>query len=237
VYGGTDGIITIFAVFAGVTGASLSAGVLFILGFATLLADAVSMSVSDYLSSTADGELQHTDKLKLMKEYDADPFTAQNRLRQIFRGKGFSDEETESLVKLVFPNREMVSDLLMHHAEETEESAHDARASALWTFIAFVSFGLVPLAVESALMNLADDVMGPSMKFWAGSLLTLCTLFGLGAIKASFVQGNAIKSGMQVMAVGGFAAFVAYYCAYILASIQTTTPEAAATGKLQLPKQ
>jgi len=220
-------------VFAGVMGASLSAGVLFILGIATLLADAVSMSVSDYLSSTADGEMQQTEKLKMMKEYDSDPFTAQNQLRHIFRGKGFSEEETETLVKLIFPNREMVSDLLMHHITQHEELSQDPRASALWTFIAFVFFGLIPLAVESVLMNTADDVLGPSSKFWTGSLLTLCTLFMLGAVKASFVQGNRIKSGCQVMAVGGFAALLAYFCAYFLASIQQPTEHANAAVKPQ----
>ena len=39
IYGGLDGIITTFAIVAGVAGASLSAGVVLILGFANLIAD------------------------------------------------------------------------------------------------------------------------------------------------------------------------------------------------------
>lgn len=50
VYGANDGLITTFAIVAGVTGASLSATVVLILGFASLLADGFSMATSDYLA-------------------------------------------------------------------------------------------------------------------------------------------------------------------------------------------
>lgn len=49
VYGANDGIITTFAVVAGVAGAGLSADVVVILGVANMLADAFSMGVSDFL--------------------------------------------------------------------------------------------------------------------------------------------------------------------------------------------
>ena len=50
IYGANDGIITTFAVVAGVAGASLSARTVIILGFANLLADGFSMGASNYLS-------------------------------------------------------------------------------------------------------------------------------------------------------------------------------------------
>lgn len=49
VYGALDGVITTFAVVAGVAGASLSARVVLILGIANLVADGVSMGASNYL--------------------------------------------------------------------------------------------------------------------------------------------------------------------------------------------
>ncbi len=48
VYGATGGIITTFAVVAGVAGASLSPKIVLILGLANLLADGFSMAVGDY---------------------------------------------------------------------------------------------------------------------------------------------------------------------------------------------
>lgn len=50
VYGSNDGLVTTFAVVAGVTGAALDNSVILILGFASLLADGASMAASDFLS-------------------------------------------------------------------------------------------------------------------------------------------------------------------------------------------
>jgi len=50
VYGANDGLITTFAIVAGVTGAGLSATVVLILGFSSLLADGFSMATSNYLA-------------------------------------------------------------------------------------------------------------------------------------------------------------------------------------------
>ena len=60
VYGANDGLITTFAIVAGVTGAGLSATVVLILGFSSLLADGFSMATSNYLAerTPAGGETQ-----------------------------------------------------------------------------------------------------------------------------------------------------------------------------------
>lgn len=50
VYGATDGIITTFAVVAGVAGGALSPKVALIIGAANLVADGLSMAVGNYLS-------------------------------------------------------------------------------------------------------------------------------------------------------------------------------------------
>lgn len=58
VYGANDGVVTTFAVVAGVVGADLPARVILLLGFANLFADGISMAASNVLSqrSKADGE-------------------------------------------------------------------------------------------------------------------------------------------------------------------------------------
>jgi vacuolar iron transporter family protein len=50
IYGANDGIITTFAIVAGVVGAGLSDRVILILGFANLLADGFSMGASNLLA-------------------------------------------------------------------------------------------------------------------------------------------------------------------------------------------
>ncbi|WP_435125306.1 VIT1/CCC1 transporter family protein [Halobaculum sp. D14] len=54
VYGANDGIVTTFAVVAGVAGAALDPGIVVVLGVANLLADGFSMGMSNYLSRRSD---------------------------------------------------------------------------------------------------------------------------------------------------------------------------------------
>ncbi len=64
VYGGIDGSVTTFAVVAGAIGASFSSSVILILGFANLMADGVSMALSNYLSNKSDRDLHSRTKFK-----------------------------------------------------------------------------------------------------------------------------------------------------------------------------
>ena len=60
VYGANDGIITSFAVVAGVAGARLEPRIVVILGFANLLADGFSMGASSFLSIRSDEDVRRT---------------------------------------------------------------------------------------------------------------------------------------------------------------------------------
>ena len=64
VYGANDGIITTFAVVAGVSGASLPMRTVLILGFANLLADGFSMGASNVLSIRSGQDLRAADGLE-----------------------------------------------------------------------------------------------------------------------------------------------------------------------------
>jgi vacuolar iron transporter family protein len=68
VYGAIDGIITTFAIVAGSLGASLSASIVLILGFANLFADGFSMAISNYLSVKSQKDI-----LKLHKHKHTHP--------------------------------------------------------------------------------------------------------------------------------------------------------------------
>src|SRR3989338_11679285 len=56
VYGANDGLVTTFAVVAGVVGANLPTTIILIVGFANLLADGFSMAASDYLGTKSECE-------------------------------------------------------------------------------------------------------------------------------------------------------------------------------------
>ena len=70
IYGANDGLITTFAVVAGVAGGGLSAKVVLIGGVANLLADGLSMGVGSYLSIRAHESVRASQSLP---EEESDP--------------------------------------------------------------------------------------------------------------------------------------------------------------------
>jgi VIT1/CCC1 family predicted Fe2+/Mn2+ transporter len=70
VYGANDGLITTFAVVAGVTGGALADRVVLIIGCANLLADGLSMGVGNYLGIRANEAVR---RVALLPEEEASP--------------------------------------------------------------------------------------------------------------------------------------------------------------------
>jgi VIT1/CCC1 family predicted Fe2+/Mn2+ transporter len=63
VYGANDGVITTFAVVAGVTGGTLSPTTVLVLGVANLIADGLSMGVGNYLGIRSDERVREAQQL------------------------------------------------------------------------------------------------------------------------------------------------------------------------------
>lgn len=156
VYGANDGIITTFAVVAGVAGAELEVRVVLILGFANLLADGFSMGASNYLSIRSDEAVR--------------------------KAEGKAPEEPHAL-------------------------RHGAA-----TFVAFLVAGMVPLLSYLVPIGAAD-------RFGLAVVMTALTLFAVGAARSLVTLGRWWTSGLEMLAVGGLAAVVAYFVGDFLAGL------------------
>jgi len=156
VYGATDGIITTFAVVAGVEGAQLSPVVVLILGVANLLADGVSMGASSFLSIRSKTAVE-----KMEEKPVTEPFAFRHGLA---------------------------------------------------TFLAFVVAGAVPL------LGVIFSVT-PEYRFPVTVVLTLLTLFAVGAARVFITRGSWWKSGFEMMLVGALAAGIAYGVGAFLADV------------------
>jgi len=71
VYGANDGIITTFAVVAGVSGGSLSVKAVLVIGVANLLADGLSMGVGNYLAIVSHESARSAEQLPPEEEHAA----------------------------------------------------------------------------------------------------------------------------------------------------------------------
>jgi VIT1/CCC1 family predicted Fe2+/Mn2+ transporter len=71
VYGANDGVITTFAVVAGVTGGTLNPVAVLVLGAANLLADGLSMGVGNYLGIRSDERVREAQQLPEQEAFPA----------------------------------------------------------------------------------------------------------------------------------------------------------------------
>lgn len=201
IYGAIDGAVTTFAIVSGVVGAELSSNVILILGAANLLADGFSMAASNFLGVRADRQM--LDRIRSIEEEHiaAHPAGEEEEIRQIFREKGFVDDDLERAVAVITSNRRRWVDTMLTEEHGLALDGPRATKAALTTFVAFIVVGFVPLA---------PFLFGIEPAFGWSSALTGTAFFAVGAWKSRFVLQNWLVSGLETLALGGGAAAVAY---------------------------
>ncbi len=216
VYGGLDGIITTFAIVSGVAGASLSANIVLILGFANLLADGFSMAVGDFLSSKSENEFQSAERQREEWEVDNFPEGEKKEMVELYVSKGMDKKDAEKAVGLLSKNKQLWVDVMMAEELGIVESAESPLKGSIATFSSFVLLGFMPL-VSYVFSGAVPFFRLHS--FLVASVLTASILFLLGALKVKFTGRNWFVSGLEMMIVGGIAAILAYAVGAFLSGI------------------
>ncbi|NNC95815.1 MAG: hypothetical protein HKN92_09660 [Chitinophagales bacterium] len=212
VYGGLDGIITTFAIVAGVAGASLSSGVILVLGFANLIADGLSMAIGDYLSTKAENDYTKTERAREEWEVDVNPEGEKEEIRLIYENKGVSKEDSKQISEIISKYKNVWVDTMMVEELGLFNEEESPVKNALVTFFSFIVFGFIPLSIYILAIFITDI----THTFYYASALTGVTLFILGAFKGKVTGSSVIKSGFEMMIVGGIAAISAYAIGHLL---------------------
>ena len=216
VYGGLDGIVTTFAVVAGVAGASLSSVIVLIMGFANLLGDGISMAVGDYLSTKSQDEYYNRERKREEWEVDNYPKGEKDEMREIYSKRGLSKKDSETMVKILSKNKQFWVDTMMNDELGLEKSDGSAAKHGFVTFFSFLIFGLIPLSfyvIGSVFkMNFAHD-------FLYTGIFTGIAMFFLGSLKTRITGKNWVKSGFETLLVGGLAAGAAYLVGLFLGHV------------------
>lgn len=213
VYGALDGIVTTFAVVAGVEGAKLHSGIVLILGFANLIGDGLSMGVGSYLSTKSQREYQKSERVREKWEIDNYPDGEIEEIRQIYKKKGFRGQDLDRAVQIITSDKDIWVDTMM--VEELgilEEDSHPF-FNGLSTFVSFLIAGFIPLLFFVLALAI------PSLEqftFEMSVLLTALTLFTVGSLRVLVTQTSWWRSGLEMLLVGGMAALGAYLVGYFL---------------------
>lgn len=207
VYGGLDGIITTFAVVAGVAGASLATGVVLILGFANLIADGLSMAIGDYLSTKSELDYEAAERRREEWEVEHYPEGEKRELVELYMEKGMPQADAEAVVAILARHRTAWVDVMMTEELGIVASDESPVRNAVVTFFSFALFGLVPL-LAFILVPFVPGIRGSA--FGIACAATAATLFALGSIKSRITGQNWLRSGLEMLVIGGVAAAAAY---------------------------
>jgi len=209
VYGGIDGAITTFAIVAGVVGASLSSGVILILGLANLLADGFSMAASNYSGTKT--VTDNISRLRLVEQrhVETDPAGEREEVRQILEKKGFSGDALESGVRSITSDQKSWIDFMLVEEYGMPVTKPEPGKAGLATFAAFLICGSVPLL--PFVLKIRDP-------FLVSTAVTGAVFFLIGAMKSRWSPASWWRSGLETFFIGGIAAALAYLVGDALSS-------------------
>ena len=199
IYGGIDGVVTTFAVVAGVVGAQLPSRIVLILGLANLVADGFAMAAGNYSGTQA--ERDDYDRLLAVerKHIAVVPDGEREEIRQIFGGKGFSGDQLERIVDVITADDSRWAKTMVVEEYGLAPTPKSPILAALSTFAAFMVCGLVPLVGYLGAGGLAPCVVATGMVF-----------FAIGAVKSKWSLTSWWRSGFGTFVIGMSAAALAF---------------------------
>mgnify|MGYP006285807355 CR=1 FL=1 len=209
ILGGIDGCVTTVAVIASVAGAGLPGMVAFVLGIASLIADAFSMAASNYQAVKSDDDAREQLRQQEKRHIKLEPEGEREEIRQIFRQKGFEGETLDNIVKTISSDEHLWVNTMIQ-----EEFGHPLSGPSPWkasiaTFSVFIGVGLIPL-----LPFIAPFLAGMDM-FIVSGVIAVLSLFGIGWVKGVILGMGRMRAGMETLAMGGGAALLAFLLGFV----------------------
>eukprot|EP01083_Nonionella_stella_P012705 35941_1 len=218
IFGGLDGIITLFAIVASISGSNLNVETVLVLGFAKLVGDGISMGIGDFLSEKAEIDFTKSEYRREKWEFDNYRDGEIKEMIDIYRDKGISETDAKVILTTMAKYPEFFLDHMMMQELELDSSVMDDNPikNGGITFVSFLVFGTVPLLSYVVFHGMETPPGQTDWKLIIAVILTCLTLFGMGAVKGHYCNNNILKSGFFVMMNGALAAGAAYVIGWAL---------------------
>ncbi len=210
ILGGIDGCVTTIAVVASVAGAGLPAMIAFVLGIASLVADAFSMGVSNYQAVKSEHDARAGLRRQEERHIDQTPEGEREEVRVIFENKGFEGETLERIVDTITQDRRRWTDFMLQEEHGLPLQSPSPTKAGLATFSIFILVGALPL------LPFLVPVLSDGGHFVASAVMAGVALFGIGYVKGIVLEMPRWRSGLETFLMGGGAAVVAFLFGYFL---------------------
>ncbi|AFZ81225.1 integral membrane protein domain-containing protein [Theileria equi strain WA] len=206
IFGGLDGILTMFAVVSGCFGASVSPRQILGLSIGSLLASAFSMGYGEYVSSRAEKDYVDSEKRREEMEIEFYPEVEKKEMFDIYTNRyQFTTADANSLVDLGFRRKEF---FLRHMMVEElgillEEDEITPLRKSILMYLSFCLLGSFPLL--GFLGFLIPDTSASRKSILCFSLTTFFSILGaaaLGYYKGIYTKQSKLKSALMMTANG-----------------------------------
>src|SRR4051794_16404782 len=202
VFGVMDGLVSTFALIAGVAGAGTAGRTVALAGFAGLVAGAFSMATGEYTSVATQTELTRAEIAVERTELDARPEAELAELTELYRTRGLDPDLARQVAEQLSRDPELTWRV---HAREELGVDPDALPSP-WiaagsSFASFTVGGLLPLL---------PYLLGTD-SLVAAAVLAAVGLFAAGALTARFTARPWIYTGLRQLLLGVAAATLTYW--------------------------
>lgn len=203
VFGAMDGLVSNFALIAGIVGGTGGDHRIEVVlaGFAGLAAGAFSMAAGEYTSVASQAEYTRAQIEVERREIDLRPEAEQAELAQLYVERGIEPQLAAAMAAQVHEDPEIA--VAVHAREEFGADAENLPSPMLAAGSSFVSFALgASLPVLPFLLG-ATSLL-PAM------VISLLALFGCGALVSRVTVRQWWYGGLRQLVLGGAAAGLTY---------------------------
>ena len=210
-----------FAIVMGAAGGGLSRETILIIGFSSLLADAVSMGVGEFLSSKAELDYAKVERERESWELHNYPEGEVQEMKEIYVGKGMSEKDAETMFEIMAKPEyhDMFVDFMMREElgldPPDDGDVAEALKSGVVMFFAFCVFGSLPLLSFVLIPMMFPSTHSRNLNIIVAICVTLGTLFILGSFKARWSNRSWMILGIEAMGLGGACAALAWFVGHI----------------------
>jgi VIT1/CCC1 family predicted Fe2+/Mn2+ transporter len=201
VFGASDGLVSNFALIAGVTGGKADSHSVLLAGLAGLAAGAFSMAAGEYVSVRSQSEQALAEIETERREILHRPKAEQRELAQMYVAKGLDPQLATEVARQLSRDPEVALDV--HVREELGIDPADLPSATLAAGSSFVAFAI------GASMPVLPYLFG-STALWPALVLTLAGLFLCGAFVTRLTPRPWWYGGSRQVVVGAIAAGVTY---------------------------
>ncbi|HZB29542.1 MAG TPA: VIT1/CCC1 transporter family protein [Streptosporangiaceae bacterium] len=201
VFGAMDGLVSNFALIAGVAGGQAPQKVVVLAGLAGLAAGAFSMAAGEYISVASQSELAAAEIAVERRELVTNPRAEQSELAGMFEERGVAPDLAAEVARQL--SRDPDEALEIHAREELGVDPGNLPSPVVAAGSSFAAFAL------GALLPVLPYLLG-AHSLWPAAALAAIGLFTAGAVVSRVTARTWWFSGLRQLLLGGAAATLTY---------------------------